>query len=422
MTKGARKQESLTGNVDWVTVILYSILVLFGWLVIYSASAGSTEKGIFDSSIPSGKQFQWMIACVFVAFFILLLDSRFFVTFSYPIFIFVLLLVISVMFIGVSINNQKNWIRLGSFTMQPSEFAKFAVALALSKFLSGLNIDIRKWKYKIQAFAFIAIPMLIVLVQGDAGSAIVFIALSLVLFREGLESYFLIIGASVIVLGVLALIVSKYILVATLFGIAIVVIYFLRKNKKMIGLVFGLYMLSSIFVFSVDYAFNKLKPHQQDRINVLLGKQVQEGKDWNIKQSIIAIGSGGFLGKGYLNGTQTKLKFVPEQSTDFIFSSVGEEFGFIGCFLAIAVFMGLFYRVLFLAERQRSKFSRVFGYCVASILFFHFLINVGMVIGVAPVIGIPLPFISYGGSALLSFTVLLFIFLRLDTQRFDVMR
>jgi rod shape determining protein RodA len=418
----ARKQESLTGKIDWLTVILYAILAVFGWFIIYSASSGGTEKSIFDSSIPSGKQFQWMIACVVVAFIILLLDSRLYVTLSYPIGVMVLLLVISVMFIGVSINHQKNWIRLGSFTMQPSEFAKFGVSLALAKFMSGLNVDIRKWKDKIKAFAFIVVPMAIVLIQGDAGSAIVFFALSLVLFREGLESYFLIIGASVAVLGVFALIVSKYVLVGVLFGVALIIIYFSRRNKKLIWYLLGLWLLASGYIFSVDYAFNKMKPHQQDRINVLLGRQVQEGKDWNIKQSIIAIGSGGIAGKGYLQGTQTKLKFVPEQSTDFIFSSLGEEFGFLGSAFIILLFVGLFFRLLFLAERQRSKFSRVYGYCVACILFFHFLVNVGMVIGVAPVIGIPLPFISYGGSSLLSFTVLLFIFLRLDTQRFDMMR
>lgn len=416
------KQESLFGKIDWLTIILYATLAVCGWFVIYSASSGGTEKSIFDSTIPSGKQFQWMIASVVVAFFILLLDSRLYVTFSYPIFIVVLLMVISVMFFGVSINNQKNWLKFGPLTMQPSEFAKFGVSLALAKFMSGLNIDIRKWKDKWKAFAIIGIPMLIVMVQGDAGSAVVFIALALVLFREGMESYFLIIGTSLIVLGVLALLVSKYILMGALLVIALLVVYFSRKNKKLIWYLLGLWLLASGYIFSVDFVFNKMKPHQQDRINVLLGKQVQEGKDWNIKQSIIAIGSGGVIGKGYLQGTQTKLKFVPEQSTDFIFSSLGEEFGFLGSTFIILLFIALFFRILYLAERQRSRFSRVYGYCVASILFFHFLINVGMVIGVAPIIGIPLPFISYGGSALLSFTVLIFILIRLDTQRFDVMR
>ncbi|HLP50284.1 MAG TPA: rod shape-determining protein RodA [Chitinophagales bacterium] len=417
-----KKQESLTGKFDWLTVIMYALLTICGWFIIYSASAGGSEKSIFDTSIPSGKQFQWMIASVIIAFVILLMDSRLYVTLSYPIFAVVLLLIFLVMVVGDSSHGQKNWLNLGAFKVQPSEFAKFGVSLGLAKYMSGLSVDIRKWRDKWKAFAWIVIPMGIVLIQGDAGSAIVFLALALVLFREGLESYFLIIGASVAVLGLLALLFSKYILVGVLFGIALLIIYFSRRNRKLIWIILGLWLAASVFVFSVDYAFGKLKPHQKDRINVLLGKQVQEGRDWNIKQSIIAIGSGGVLGKGYLQGTQTKLKFVPEQSTDFIFSSLGEEFGFVGCSVIIILFVGLFFRLLFLAERQRSRFSRVYGYCVACILFFHFLINVGMVIGVAPVIGIPLPFISYGGSALLSFTVLLFILIRLDTQRFDMMR
>jgi rod shape determining protein RodA len=416
------RQESLTGKIDWLIVVLYTILTIWGWFVIYSASSGGTEKSIFDSTIPSGKQFQWMIGSIVVAFIILLTDSRLYVTLAYPIFGVVISLVILVMFVGTTIKGQQNWLKIGSFTMQPSEFAKFGVALGLSKYMSGLNVDIRKWRDKWKAFAWIVIPMLIVVIQGDTGSAIVFLALSLVLFREGLESYFLIIGASVAVLGVLALLFSKYILAGILLGIALLFVYFSRRNRKMIWVVLAIWLASSAFIFSVDYAFSKLKPHQKDRINVLLGKQVEKDRDWNIKQSIIAIGSGGVLGKGYQQGTQTQMRFVPEQSTDFIFSSLGEEFGFVGCSVMILIFLGLFFRLLFLAERQRSRFSRVYGYCVTSILFFHFLINVGMVIGVAPVIGIPLPFISYGGSALFSFTVLLFIFIRLDTQRFDMMR
>lgn len=417
-----RKQESLTGKIDWLTVILYSVLVVFGWLVIYSSSYSGDEKSIFDSGINSGRQFQWMVASAVIAAVILIVESRFYTTFSYVFYVVLLLFVVAVMFIGVEVKGQRNWIRIGGFQMQPSELTKFAVSLAVAKFLSGLNVDIRKWKDKWRVFAIIGLPMLLVLIQGDAGSAIVFVALVLVLFREGLESYYLIIGASVAVLGVLALLVSKFVLTGVLLAAALIVIYFGRRNKKLGLIVIGLWVLASGFVFSVDYGFSKMKPHQKDRINVLLGKEVENGKDWNIRQSIIAIGSGGFLGKGYLNGTQTKLKFVPEQSTDFIFSSIGEEFGFAGSMGMILVFVALFYRLLLLAERQRSKFSRVYGYCVVSILFFHFLINVGMAIGVAPVIGIPLPFISYGGSSLLSFTILLFIFIRLDTQRYDVMR
>lgn len=417
------RRESISGKVDWLTVLLYALLVLIGWLAIYSAVYDAEETNIFSSSLNSGRQFQWMVASAIIAFVILIVDSRFYITFSYPMYVFVLLFVASVMAIGTEVKGQQNWIRLGGFQMQPSELAKFAVSLAVAKYLSGLNVDIRKWRDKWKAFAIIGIPMLIVAVQGDAGSAIVFMSFALVLFRDGLESYFLIIGAAVVVVSVLSLIIEKFLLIGILFALALLIIYVARRNKKLIMAIAGIWLLTSAYTFTVDYAFNKvLKPHQRDRINVLLGKEVEKGRDWNIRQSIIAIGSGGVIGKGYLQGTQTKLKFVPEQSTDFIFSSIGEEFGFVGSIVIIGLFVALFFRLLFLAERQRSKYSRIYGYCVTSILFFHFLVNVGMAIGVAPVIGIPLPFISYGGSSLLSFTILLFIFIRLDTQRYETMR
>jgi rod shape determining protein RodA len=416
------RRESITGKIDWLTVLLYALLVLIGWLAIYSAVYDAEETNIFSSSLNSGKQFQWMVASAIMAFIILIVDSRFYIAFSYPIYVFILLFVASVMVIGTEVKGQQNWIRFGGFQMQPSELAKVAVSLAIAKYLSGLNVDIRKWRDKWKAFALIGIPMVIVAVQGDAGSAIVFLSFALVLFRDGLESYFLIIGASVVVLSVLSLVVEKFLLIGIMLGLALLVIYFARRNRKLILAIMGIWVVASVYAFTVDYAFNKLKPHQRDRINVLLGKEVEKGRDWNIRQSIIAIGSGGVIGKGYLQGTQTKLKFVPEQSTDFIFSSIGEEFGFIGSVVIIGLFVALFFRLLYLAERQRSKYSRIYGYCVTSILFFHFLINVGMAIGVAPVIGIPLPFISYGGSSLLSFTLLLFIFIRLDTQRYETMR
>jgi rod shape determining protein RodA len=288
--------------------------------------------------------------------------------------------------------------------------------------VSGLNIDIRKWRDKWKVFAIIGAPAAIILYQGDAGSAIVFSVYALVLFREGLESYFLIVGATVIILSFMALLIPPIYITIGLTVIGLLTQYLL-KRKKLVWYIIGIYLLAVGYVFSVNFVFNKvLKPHQKDRINVLLGKPVESGKDWNVRQSIIAVGSGGLWGKGYLNGTQTKMKFVPEQSTDFIFSSIGEEFGFWGSTLLVLIYLAFFYRLLYLAERQRSKFSRVYGYCVVSILFFHFLINMGMAIGVAPVIGIPLPFISYGGSSLLAFTILLFIFIRLDTQRYEQMR
>jgi len=419
----ARRQEELTGKIDWITVLLYSALVLFGWMMIYSAVYADDGKRIFDSSINSGKQFQWIIASAIMATLILIIDSRFYITFSYPIYGMLIALVVSCVFIGVVVKGHRNWIRIGSFQMQPAEMAKFAVSLAVAKYMSGLNVDIRKWRDKWKVFAIIGLPMAIVLLQGDAGTSLVSLSFMLVLFREGLEAYFLIVGGAVIVLSLVALIFNPFIIGGILTVIAGLIIYQYFKRKKFVWMVLGIWLLSTGYVFSVNFVFTHvLKSHQKDRINVLLGKQVEAGKDWNIRQSIIAVGSGGFLGKGYLNGTQTKLKFVPEQSTDFIFSSIGEEWGFVGSAVLVALFVALFLRLLFMAERQRSRYSRVYGYCVLCVLLFHFLINMGMAIGVMPVIGIPLPFISYGGSALLSFTLLLFVFIRLDTQRFEMMR
>lgn len=422
-----RKEEKFTGNIDWLTVLLYTILVLAGWAAIYSAvyTDGLSPFNTLGrgTEVNTGKQFQWIVGCMVIAAIILIIDGKFFATFSYPIFAVFIPLLIGVMFFGVVIKGQRNWIRIGGFQMQPSELAKFTTSLALAKYLSTLNVDIRKWRDKWKAFAIIALPMLIVVIQGDAGSAIVFVVFALVLFREGLESYFLIIGGAILFLSVMALVVPEIWYLFVVFGIlGGVFIYFNFKNRQFVYLIIGVVLFSSVYVTGVNFIFSHLKPHQKDRINVLLGKEVQKGKDWNIRQSIIAIGSGGAVGKGYLQGTQTKLKFVPEQSTDFIFSSIGEEFGFAGSLVIIGLFVGLLMRLIYLAERQRSKYSRVYGYCVVSILFFHFLINVGMAIGVAPVIGIPLPFISYGGSSLLAFTVLLFVFIRLDSQRLEVLR
>jgi rod shape determining protein RodA len=417
-----RKEEKFTGNIDWVTILIYIVLVLFGWAVIYSA-VYSDGLNPFDTKTNSGKQVQWILACAVIGAIILIIDGKFFAAFSYPIYAVFIPLLIGVMFFGDMHKGQRNWMHIGAFQMQPSELAKFTTSLALAKFLSGLNVDLRKWRDKWKAFAIMGLPMLIIIIQGDAGSAIVFVVYALVLFREGLEPYFLIVGASIIFLSVLALIVPKLWFLWVAFATAgALVTYMNYKNKQLIYVVIAVVGFSSVYVTGVNFIFNHLKSHQKDRINVLLGKEVEKGKDWNIKQSIIAIGSGGLLGKGYLQGTQTKLKFVPEQSTDFIFSSIGEEFGFVGSLLLIGLFVGLLMRLLYLAERQRSRYSRIYGYCVVAILFFHFLINVGMAIGVAPVIGIPLPFISYGGSSLLAFTIMLFVFLRLDSQRLEVLR
>lgn len=422
-----RNNQKFTGNIDWLSVLIYLALVLIGWAAIYSAvyteGLSPFNTAGTGTAVNTGKQFQWIIASLVIGAIILIIDGKFFVTFSYAIYGLFIPLLIGVMFFGDMHKGQRNWMHIGGFQMQPSELAKFTTSLALAKYLSTLNVDIRKWRDKWKAFAIVGLPMIIVLIQGDAGSAIVFVVFALVLFREGLESYFLIIGGSVIFLSLTALVVPKlwYLWVA-FSAIAGILVYFNFKNRQLVYIITGIALMASVYVTGVNFIFDHLKSHQKDRINVLLGREVEKGKDWNIKQSIIAIGSGGLVGKGYLQGTQTKLKFVPEQSTDFIFSSIGEEFGFAGGCLIIGLFVGLLMRLMYLAERQRSKYSRVYGYCVVSILFFHFLINIGMAIGVAPVIGIPLPFISYGGSSLLAFTLLLFVFLRLDSQRLEVLR
>ena len=418
-----RKNDEFTGHIDWMTVILYLLLTLAGWLIIYSAVYTEDSGSIFNPKINSGRQFQWIVVSLLVGFFILLIDSKFFATFAYPILGSFLLLSIAVMIFGTEIKGQKNWIRIGSFQMQPSELLKFGVALSLAKYLSGLNIDLRNWKDKIYAIGFIVIPFLLVLIQGDTGSALVFVALVFVLFREGLEPYFLVIGFSIIFLSIVALLMPKIWYVWIVYGVvALILSYFFYKRKNAIRFIWMVMLVCSVYSLAVSTIFNHLKPHQQNRINVLLGKENNKDLTWNVDQSKIAIGSGGIIGKGYLKGTQTKLKFVPEQSTDFIFSSIGEEFGFVGSAILVIFYSFFFLRIMSLAERQRSKFSRVYGYCLAFILFFHFAINIGMAIGVAPVIGIPLPFISYGGSSLLAFTILLFVFIRMDSQRYDVLR
>jgi rod shape determining protein RodA len=415
-----RKTEIVSGNIDWITVCCYLLLVLIGWSAIYSATYSDESGSIFNAAINSGKQFQWILVSGFVAVLILVTDSRFFSTFAYIIYAGLMLLLLGVLFFGATINGSKSWIVVGSLRLQPAELGKFATSLALAKYLSGLNINLLRWKEKGVVGVLIGIPMLLVLLQGDTGSAIVFVSYIFMLYREGLESYYLQIGGALMVLSVLALLISPMILITVFFALAVMIAWFNRKQKRFVYFIIGTAALASVYTTSVDYLFNEvLKEHQRDRINVLIGKG---GNDWNIRQSIIAIGSGGIFGKGYLNGTQTKLKFVPEQSTDFIFSSIGEEWGFAGSIFLIVLYMFFFGRIISLAEKQRSAFGRVYGYSVASILFFHFLINMGMAIGVAPVIGIPLPFISYGGSSLLAFTILLFVFIRLDSQRLEVFR
>jgi rod shape determining protein RodA len=328
-------------------------------------------------------------------------------------------LLVLVPFIGKSVAGNQAWIAIGPFTLQPSEFAKFPTCLLLAQYLSMDQVKIQDLKTKVIAGIIIFIPIVLVMLQPDTGSALTFTSLIIVLFREGLSGYFLFLEGLLIVLFILTLLYGKLILTVILALLSALLAYVNRKNKKFAATLVVTSLISIGFVFSVDFAYNNiLKAHQRDRINVILGKvNDPRGEEYNLNQSKIAIGSGGMWGKGYLQGTQTKYDFVPEQSTDFIFCTVGEEWGFAGCFVVIGLYLSLLLRIINIAERQRSSFRRIYGYGVASIIFFHFFINIGMTIGLVPVIGIPLPFMSYGGSSLWSFTILLFILIKLDSNR-----
>jgi rod shape determining protein RodA len=327
-----------------------------------------------------------------------------------------------VLFFGTEIAGSKSWFQIGEFRLQPAEFAKFATNLALAHFLSALDFDKRKRKSQIIPVIILIIPALLILLQNDTGSAIVYASLVLVLYRQGLPGSILILGLAVVILTIMALLFNQLVVIAVIGILLAGFIFFIRRTLRNILTVTAIFIVATLFVLSVDYAFEKvLEDHQKTRINVLLGKQIDlKGAGYNVNQSKIAIGSGGFWGKGFLNGTQTKFNFVPEQSTDFIFCTVGEEWGFVGTFVVVLLYLLLCIRIILLAERQRSEFSRIYGYGVASILFFHFFVNIGMTIGLMPVIGIPLPFFSYGGSSLWAFTILLFIFIKQDSNRLQL--
>jgi rod shape determining protein RodA len=402
---------------------MYFLLVLIGWVNIYAAVYNQEHQNIFDLSQNFGKQLIWIGTSVLLALVILIIDAKFFSTFSYVIYLLVIAMLIGVLLFGKEIAGSKSWFQIGSFSVQPAEFAKFATALALAKYLSKIDLNINRFSTKLNSAIIIFIPAVLILLQHDTGSAMVFFALILVLYREGLSGNVLLLGLFVALLFILALVLNKFILIGLLAANAILVYYLYKSLRKKVVWIVGIFLLTAGYVYSVDYAFeNMLESHQKKRINVLLGKETDiRGAGYNIHQSKIAIGSGGFAGKGFLKGTQTKFDFVPEQSTDFIFCTVGEEWGFIGSFVTIILFLALLSRIVIIAERQRSRFSRIYGYGVASIIFFHFAINIGMTIGLFPVIGIPLPFISYGGSSFLGFTILLFIFIKQDSVRLELL-
>lgn len=419
-----RKRISIFQNIDWLSVSLYLILMVIGWVCIYAAVYNEDHSSILDMSQNYGKQLLWISGSIVIAIMIMIIDARFFEAFAYGIYGLVILFLIAALFLAKDVKGAHAWIEIGAFKLQPAEFAKFATALALAKYLGQIEIKIPQLKTKIISTLLILIPAVIILLQNDTGSALVFGAFIFVLYREGLSQNVLIISFLAVLLFVVALMVEQIILLGIITGIAALAILLMRKTRKNILTVLAFMVVAGLVVMSVSYVYEKvLQPHQKQRIDVLLGKQTDlKGAGYNVNQSLIAIGSGGLTGKGFLQGTQTRFEFVPEQSTDFIFCTIGEEWGFVGTSILLFIYLGLLYRILFIAERQKSAFTRIYAYGVASVIFLHVMVNIGMTIGLLPVIGIPLPFISYGGSSLWSFTILLFILLRLDSFRTFVFR
>jgi rod shape determining protein RodA len=465
-------------SIDWMTVFIYLALVFIGWISVYAAVFNAEHSSIFDVSQRYGKQLLFIVAAIVIAVAIMLIEGKFFSVFAYVMYGVSIISLLAVLVIGVEINNARSWFQIGSLGLQPAEFTKVAVALALSHYLSTPNLKINSFKVLFRTAVILFLPVGLIMLQPDTGSAIVFFIFLLVLFREGLSVYYLLLAAlmgilflltlyfnelvillvllvtlilaglitlrrlSVVGLGVLIVGLSSAVVWLVLYlserqmawhfilllgiGISSPIILFLafRFKVRYAAHLLIFFIATILYTTSVDYVFdNVLKPHQQRRINIMLGIESDPlGYGYNLNQSKIAIGSGGFSGKGFLQGTQTKFNFVPEQTTDFIFCTIGEEWGFLGSFLFISLYAGLLLRLIFLAERQRSPFSRIYGYSLIAVLFFHFFVNVGMTIGLVPVIGIPLPFISYGGSSLWAFTIMLFIFLKLDVSRLEMLK
>jgi rod shape determining protein RodA len=468
-----KRHVNIWNGIDKITILIFILLVAAGWFNIYAAVYNEEHRAILDLSQRYGKQFIWIMATIVLAVFVVIIDSRFYFFFAWFIYAGLMLLLILLLFLGKETNGARSWFEFGSLSLQPSEFAKVGTALALAAFLSAKKQDLTKLKVIMLASSIILFPAFLTAMQPDMGSTIVFFAFFLVLFREGMSPYIFVSGILMIILFFLTLLLNNLYLTLGMITIAFLLIWFATKRWKLCftglgifllvtsliytldrfvfksigvelvilisvilsGLIYSYYIYSKkaatvliiylfllgsiLFVNSVDYGFNNvLKPHQKERVSILLGfKTDTHGTGYSVNQSIISIGSGGFSGKGYLQGTQTKFRFVPAQSTDFIFCTVGEEWGFLGSITIIGLYLFFLLRLVFLAERQRSVFSRIYGYGVAAVLFTHFFINIGMAIGMVPVIGIPLPFLSYGGSSLWGFTILLFIFLRLDASR-----
>lgn len=404
---------------DVQLIVYYLLLISIGWLTIYSSASNHlTHEAFFSFNNVYTKQLLFIGTSIVIAFVILMIDSRLYVYYAMHLYLFTLLLMILVLFIGTNINGAHAWIKIGSFSIQPTEFAKFATALALAKFFNEGKTSSEKRFLWVNAFLFILVPIIIILLQKDTGSALIFLSFIILFYREGLTGWILLIGAIAAAISLFTLFFNEIYAVALLTSIFLVFWFLQKKDRKKMTRNIILYVSTIIFVFGVNLAYQFiLQDHQRMRIDTLIGKVEDPlGADFNVNQSKIAIGSGGFWGKGYLNGTQTKLNYVPEQSTDFIFCGIGEEWGFVGSLVVSSLFIAMILRIIMLSEKNRNQFVRCYGYGVAGIIFMHFFINIGMTIGLLPIIGIPLPFISYGGSSLWSFTILLFIFIKLNNN------
>jgi len=424
-----RSQSSWFGKLDKLTIGLFLFIVLFGWMNIYSTVNPKIEGLGWDWNNEAGRQLIFIGFSGVLIFLVLLSDGRLYEAITVPIYVLTALLLIAVLFIGKEVGGNKSWVALGNFGLQPSEFAKLGTALMTARIVSQRGTDLRKWNARWWPIGAIAIPMGLILVQPDTGSAIVFLGFFLVLYREGLPGYLLFLGIGALLVGILALAFSQTV-VFTMVGIIVGIVLILERlqhRMKLIQIIkhkavwFG--AMAIVWSLGVDQIFHSvLQPHQQLRIKLLLG-QVDEPNSagYQTAQSLIAIGSGGFMGKGYTHGTQTKLDFVPAQTTDYIFCTVGEEWGFLGSSVVLLAFASLIGRLIFLAERQKEAFARIYGYGIASILLIHYIVNIGMTLGLMPVIGIPLPFFSYGGSSLWAFSLMLFVFLRMDSFRWQTL-
>ncbi len=416
--------DRVTLRIDWLTILIFAAMVLFGWFNIFAAVYDAqADQNIFDFNLNSGKQLVWIGTAIVLIIIILVMDYKFYDSVAFIFYGVSILLLLSTFAIGAEIAGSKSWIRLGPIQVQPAEFAKLGTAMALARFISFPGIKLTEFKNILIAGVIIAVPPIIIILQNETGSALVFATFIIVLYREGLPGWIPALGILTVAVFILALAMPiEWLLGGSL---VIAIIYWvtdIRNMQKLMLAVVALALVAGVS-WGVDKFVNDvLQDHQRKRIYVLFDPGADPlGAGYNVTQSKIAIGSGGFFGKGFLEGTQTKFNFVPEQSTDFIFCTIGEEHGWLGALVLIGLFLGLMTRLVYLAERQKSRFVRVYGYGVASIIFFHFMINVGMTIGLFPVIGIPLPFFSYGGSSLWSFTILLFIFLKLDAHRSQVL-